>query len=65
MSVGFTVEVLWECHFDRDILPHHSELKQHPIFQSGPLNTRDALYGRRTEKMVLHYKTGEGQTIQY
>ena len=44
-SVGYTVEVVWECQFDRDILPHHPEHLQHPIVQSGRLNTRDALYG--------------------
>ena len=62
-SVGYT-EAVWECQFDRDILPEHHELL-HPIVQSGPLNTRDALYGGRTESMVLHYKIGEGETIQY
>jgi hypothetical protein len=30
-----------------------------------PLNTRDALYGGRTEAMRLHYKAAEGETIQY
>ena len=64
-SVGYNVEVVWECQFDMDILSHHPELKQHPILQHGPLNTRDALYGGRTEVMVLHYKIREGETIQY
>ena len=39
--------------------------KQHPIVQLTPLNTRYALYGGRTEAMVLHYATREGETIQY
>jgi len=31
-----------------------------------PLNTRDALYGGRTEAMRLHYKIKEGEeTVQY
>ena len=42
---GDTVEVVWECQFDKDILPRHPELKQHPIIQHAPLNTRDFLYG--------------------
>ena len=29
-----------------------------------PLNTRDALYGGRTEAMRLHYKVKEGESIQ-
>jgi len=63
-SAGCTVEVVWECQFDKDILTHHRELKQHPIFQQAPLNTRDALYGCRTEAMVLQYAIREGETIQ-
>ena len=39
-GLGYTVEVVWECQFDRDNLPHHPELK-HPIVQSGPPKTRD------------------------
>ena len=62
---GYIVDVVWECQFDKDILPHHQELKQHPIFQHTPLNTRDALYGDRTEAMGLHYAIREGETIQY
>ena len=64
-STGYTVEVVWECQFDKDILPHHQELKQHPIVQHTPLNTRDALYGGRTQAMVLHYVIREGEMIQY
>ena len=63
-GLGYTVEVVWECQFDRDNLPHHPELK-HPIVQSGLPKTRDTLYGGRTESMFLHYKIGEGETIQY
>ena len=62
-SSGYTVEVVWECQFDKDILPHHRELKQHTIVQHAPLNTRDALYGGRTEAMVLHNAI-RGETIQ-
>ena len=40
---GYTVEVVWECQFDKDILPHHPELKQLPIFQHTPLNKNKLL----------------------
>jgi len=46
-------------------MPHHPELKTHPLVENSPLNTRDALYGGRTEAMRLHYKVGEGESIQY
>jgi len=62
---GYQVEVEWECHFDSEIMPHHPELKTHPVVQNSPLNTRDALYGGRTEAMRLHYRVGEGESIQY
>jgi len=54
-GAGYTIGVVWEYQFDRDIIPHHPELKNHPIVQHAPLNTRDVLYGDRTEAMVLHY----------
>ena len=53
----YTVEVMWECQFDKDIQPRHPELKHHPIVQPAPLNTRDVLYGGRTNAIVLHYAT--------
>jgi hypothetical protein len=40
-------------------------LKTHPIVEHEPLNTRDALYGGRTEPIRLHYKIAEGETIEY
>jgi hypothetical protein len=46
-------------------MPHHPELKTHPMVQHSPLTTRDALYGGRTVAMRLHYKVGEGESIQY
>ena len=58
-SDGNTVEVVWDYQFDMDLLSHNPELKQHPIVEC------DALYGGRTESMVLHYKIDEGETIQY
>ena len=30
-SAGYTVELVWESPFDKDILPHNRELKQHLI----------------------------------
>jgi hypothetical protein len=62
---GSQVEVERECNFDSEIMPHHPELKAHPMVQHSPLNTRDALYGGRTEAMRLHYKVGERESIQY
>jgi len=62
---GYQVEVEWEWNFDSEIMPHHPELKTHPMIQHSPLNTRDALYGVRTEAMRLHYKVGERESIQY
>jgi hypothetical protein len=62
---GYQVIVQWECEFDRDILSNHPELETHPVVDREPLNTRDALYGGRTEAMRLHYKAREGETIQY
>ena len=64
-QAGYQVEVQWECDFDKGILADHSELKLHPIVQHSPLNTRDALYGGRTEAMRLHHTAGDGDTIQY
>ena len=59
----YQVEVLWECKFHEKI---QSELKTHPLVQHSPLNTRDGLYGGRTEAMTLHYKIREGEeTILY
>ena len=64
-GVGYDLVVIWDCQFDKDILAHLPELKQHPIVQHSPLNTRDALYGGRTEAMVVRYKICEGETIKY
>jgi hypothetical protein len=62
---GYKFEVQWECDFDEWILADHPELKTHFIVQHVPWNTRDALYGGRTEAMRLHYMIAEGETIQY
>jgi hypothetical protein len=57
--------VQWECEFE-DVLERHPELRTHPIVEHSPLNTRDALYGGRTEAMRLRYKIKEGVgTIPY
>ena len=48
-----------------EILPHHPELKTHPIEQHSPLITWDAMYWVRTEAMRLHYKVKERVSIQY
>jgi hypothetical protein len=65
-KAGNEVELMWECEFDRDILPKHPELRNHPLVQHAPLNTRDAMYGVRTEAMGLYKKIEEGQkTIEY
>jgi G:T-mismatch repair DNA endonuclease (very short patch repair protein) len=62
---GYDVETIWECEFDEGILAHHPELQVSPMVEDSPLNTRDALYGGRTEAMRLHYKNREGETIRY
>ena len=50
----YQIEVQWECEFDEEILSLHPELKTHTVVVHSPLNTRDALYGGRTEAMSLH-----------
>jgi len=63
---GYQVEIRWECGFYQEILTHHPDLKKHPVVLHSSLNTRDALYGGRTEAMRLHYKAREGEeTVQY
>ena len=52
-GVKDTVQVLWQCHFDQDILPQQSELNQHPEVEHALLNTCDVLYGGRNEAMVF------------
>ena len=64
-GVGYQVEVMWECQF-QDILALNQAIKTHPLVAVGPLRTRDALYGGRTEAMRLHYKVRPGEeTIQF
>jgi hypothetical protein len=53
---GYQVKVVWECHFDCEIIPHHPDLKTHPVVLHSPLNSRDALYGGRNEALRLHNK---------
>jgi hypothetical protein len=62
---GYQVEIQWECEFEAAILTRHPELRTHPMIEHSLLVTRDALYGGRTEAVRLHYKIGEGETIQY
>ena len=50
---------------EEGVLANHPELKTHPIAQHGPLNTRNALYGGRSEALSLYHKIGDGETIQY
>jgi hypothetical protein len=65
-KAGYEVEIVWECEFDRDILPKHPELRNNPLVEHAPLNTRDALYGGRTDAMSLYKKIEEGQeAIEY
>ena len=63
---GYQVEVQWGCEFDEEILTRHPDLKTYAVVLHSLLNTRDALYGGRTEAMRLHYKIREGEeTVQY
>jgi len=65
MRAVYQVEIQWECEFDEEILTRHPELKTHPV-EHNPLNTRDALYGGRTEAMRIHYKVRKGEeNLQY
>ncbi|XP_046391618.1 uncharacterized protein LOC124159751 [Ischnura elegans] len=67
---GCKVTQKWECEFrsevDRDI-ELKTFLMSHPIFQSVPLNPRDAFYGGRTNAIKLYHKVneGEGEEIRY
>jgi hypothetical protein len=62
---GYTVKVMWECEFE-ETLRLRPELQTHPLVESGPLRTRDALYGGLTEAMRLHYRVKDGgeETVQ-
>jgi hypothetical protein len=62
---GYQDEIQWECEYDTTILTRNPELRTHPMIEHGPLVTRDALYGRRTEAVSFHYKIGERKAIQY
>jgi hypothetical protein len=63
-KAGYRVKIQWECKFDDTAIS--PELLVHPIIRHAPLNTRDALYGGRTEAMRLHYKIREGvESVQY
>ena len=52
----YHVEVQWECECDEEILTRYPDLKTLPVVLYSTMNTRDALYGGRTEAMRLHYK---------
>jgi len=54
-SAGYTVKVQWKCEFEVS-----DDLRTYPIVIHVPINTRDALYGGRTEAMRLHYKIKRG-----
>jgi len=60
-SAGYTVKVQLECEFEGA-----DNLRTHPIVGHVPMNTRDVLYGGRTEAMRLHYKIKESvESVQY
>ena len=63
---GYQVKVMWECEFDASkLVEKKPKSLTHPIVQHNPLNTRDALYGARTEAMRLPYKIEENESIKY
>ena len=65
-QAGYQVKIQWECEFDdTGIVYQKPELLTHPIVEQIPLQTRDVLYGVRTEALRLHYKSRENETIQY
>jgi hypothetical protein len=57
---GYQVIVQWDCDFDREIV-ETSRTAHNPVVNRETLNTRDALYGGRTEAMRLQYKAREGK----
>jgi len=58
---GYNVKVQWECEFEGA-----DDLQTHPIVRHAPMNTREALYGGRTEAMRLYYKIKEDvESVQY
>jgi G:T-mismatch repair DNA endonuclease (very short patch repair protein) len=50
---GYQVKVQWECEFE--------PIEDTEVEESLHLRTKDALYGRRTEAMRLHYTVKEGE----
>jgi G:T-mismatch repair DNA endonuclease (very short patch repair protein) len=59
-QAGYEVKIMLECEFDREgIVDEKPELLTHPIVQHTGLNTRNALYGGRTEAICLYHKTWE------
>ena len=61
---GYQDKVQWECEFDDDDIAT-TEWLAHPTMCKSHLSNRDALYGVRTEAMLLQYKAREGEIIQY
>jgi len=58
---GLSVRSRVGCEFDDEVLTRHPDLKTHPAVLYNLVNTRDALYGGRSEAMRLHYKVREGE----
>ena len=57
----YNVKVQYECEFEGA-----ADLRTHPIVRHEPMNTREALYGRLTEAMRLHYRIREDvEYVQY
>jgi hypothetical protein len=55
-QAGYLVEIQWQCEFDKGILDAQPDLEINPVVLHEPLNTRNALYGGRTEAMMFHHK---------
>ena len=65
-KAGYEVKIAWECDFDREaIVEEKPESLTHPIVQQAALNTRDVLYGGRTEAICLYHNASEDDTVQY
>jgi len=63
---GYLVKVQLECDFEKSgIVKQKPELLKRHIVQQSPLDTRDTMYGGRTEDMCLYRKARENETIQY
>ena len=56
----YQVKFRWECEFEEE-----TDLLTHPVVRQTPLRTLDAVFGGRTDAILLHYKVRVNESIQY